>query len=73
MEELTLEHFYAQSLGLQSPWRVAKVVIDGESREVRIRVECAVGEAWADPETSDGEVTRETVGVPTRCRDSRNA
>lgn len=51
MEELTLEHFYAQSLGLEAPWRVAGVVIDGEHKEVRIRVECAAGEAWVDPET----------------------
>jgi transposase len=53
MEELTLEHFYEQSLGLAAPWRVAKVVIDGESKEVRIRVECAAGEAWGDPETGE--------------------
>lgn len=53
MEELTLEHFYAQSLGLAAPWRVAKVVIDGERKEVRIRVECAAGEAWVDPETRE--------------------
>lgn len=51
MEELTLEHFYAQSLGLEAPWRVAKVVIDGERKEVRIRVEGAAGEAWGDPES----------------------
>jgi len=53
MEELTLEHFYAQSLGLEAPWRVAGVVIDGERKEVRIRVECAAGEAWGDPETGE--------------------
>ena len=53
MEELTLEHFYAQSLGLAAPWRVAGVVIDGERKEVRIRVECAPGEAWADPDTGE--------------------
>ena len=53
MEDLTLEHFYAQSLGLEAPWRVVKVVIDGERKEVRIRVECASGEAWADPETRE--------------------
>ena len=53
MDELTLEHFYAQSLGLEAPWRVAGVVIDGERKEVRIRVECAGGEAWVDPETRE--------------------
>ena len=53
MEELTLEHFYAQSLGLEAPWRVTGVVIDGERKEVRIRVECAAGEAWVDPETRE--------------------
>jgi len=51
MDELKLEEFYAQSLGLSGPWRVASVVIDGERKEVRIRVECAPGEAWLDPET----------------------
>jgi transposase len=51
MEELTLEHFYAQSLGLSAPWRVARVVIDGERKEVSIHVECSAGEAWVDPET----------------------
>lgn len=53
MEELTVEHFYARSLGLAEPWRVSKVVIDGERKEVRIRVECAAGEAWVDPETRE--------------------
>lgn len=53
MEELTLENFYAQSLGLQPPWRVAGVVIDGTRKEVQIRVECAAGEAWADPDTRE--------------------
>lgn len=53
MDELTLEHFYAQSLGLEAPWRVAGVVIEGESKEVRIRVECAAGEVWADPVTGE--------------------
>lgn len=51
MTELTLEHFYAQSLGLEAPWSVTGVVIDGERKEVNIRVECAAGEAWTDPET----------------------
>lgn len=51
MDDLTLEHFYAQSLGLEKPWRVAGVVIDGARSEVRIRVECETGEVWADPET----------------------
>ena len=53
MEELTLEHFYAQSLGLEDPWSVTGVVIDGERKEVRIRVECKAGEVWADPETAE--------------------
>jgi len=45
MEELELEQFYGQSLGLAALWRVAHVVIDGERKEVRIRVECTSGEA----------------------------
>lgn len=53
MDELTLEHFYAKSLGLEAPWRVAAVVIDGDRKEVRIRVECAAGEAWVDPGTGE--------------------
>ena len=53
MEKLTLEHFYAQSLGLEAPWRVKAVVIDGDRKEVRIRVECTSGEAWIDPETRE--------------------
>lgn len=53
MGELTLEHFYAQSLGLEKPWRVTGVVIDGERREIRITVECEAGEVWADPETQE--------------------
>ena len=35
MDELTIEHFYAQSLGLEAPWRVARVVIDGERNLTR--------------------------------------
>jgi transposase len=50
-KSLTLEKFYTQSLGLQAPWRVVSIVIDGNLKEVQVRVECAAGEAWADPDT----------------------
>lgn len=53
MKELSLKEFYAQSLDLKAPWRVVDVKIDGEARQVRIRVECARGEVWGDPETSE--------------------
>ena len=59
MEELTLERFYGQSLGLEAPWRVTNVVIDGDRKEVRIRVECAAGEAWVDPETRERAVIKD--------------
>ena len=53
MKELSLKEFYAQSLDLASPWKVVEVTIDGESKQVRIRVECARGEVWGDPETNE--------------------
>lgn len=53
MKELNLKEFYAQSLELQAPWKVADVVIDGKARQVRIRVECPAGEVWGDPESGD--------------------
>jgi hypothetical protein len=45
MEELKLEQFYGQSLGLAALWRMAHVVIDGGRKEVRIRVDYTSGEA----------------------------
>ena len=53
MKELSLKDFYAQSLELKAPWKVVEVTIDGEARQVRIRVECARGEVWGDPETNE--------------------
>ena len=32
---------------------MVEVVIDGESSQVQIRVECARGEVWADPQTEE--------------------
>ena len=53
MKELSLKEFYGQSLELKAPWKVVEVMIDGEARQVRIRVECARGEVWGDPETNE--------------------
>lgn len=53
MKELSLKEFYAQSLELKAPWKVVDVVIDGEARQVRIRVECAAGQVWGDPDTRE--------------------
>lgn len=53
MKELSLKEFYAQSLELKAPWKVVDVNIDGETRQVRIRVECARGEVWGDPDTNE--------------------
>ena len=53
MKELSLKEFYAQSLELKAPWKVVDVMIDGEARQVRIRVECARGEVWGDPDTNE--------------------
>lgn len=53
MKELSLREFYAQSLELKAPWKVVEVKIDGEARQVRIRVECARGEVWGDPDTNE--------------------
>jgi transposase len=53
MKERSLREFYAQSLELKAPWKVVEVKIDGEGRQVRIRVECARGEVWGDPETNE--------------------
>ena len=53
MKELSLKEFYAQSLELKAPWKVVEVKIDGEERQVRLRVECARGEVWEDPETNE--------------------
>ena len=53
MKELSLKEFYAQSMELKAPWKVVEVKIDGEARQVRIRVECARGEVWGDPDTNE--------------------
>jgi len=70
MKGLSLKEFYAQSMELKAPWNVADLRIDGESRQVRIRVECACGEIWGDPETNaraeikDWEERTVTASVP---------
>jgi transposase len=53
MNPLTIEEFYKQSIGVTAPWKVAKVFICGESRQVQITVECPQGLVWADPETEE--------------------
>ena len=53
MKILSLKEFCAQSLELMAPWKVVDVIIDGEARQVRIRVECARGEVWGDPEINE--------------------
>lgn len=53
MTTLSLNEFYGQSLGLKTPWRVTKVVISAETKQVDVRVECASGVAWTDPETQE--------------------
>lgn len=52
MKELSLKEFYAQSLELKPPWKVVDVKIDGTARQVQIRVECARGQVWGDPDTN---------------------
>jgi transposase len=51
MSPLSIEEFYAQSVGITKPWKVSKVVISAELKEVQITVECPSGLVWADPET----------------------
>src|SRR6478752_9200474 len=53
MSLLNIKEFYGQSLGVKTPWKVTEVSIDSESRQVRVRVECARGVPWADPETRE--------------------
>ena len=53
IRELSLRESYAQSLELKAPWKVVDVKIDGDARQVCIRVECARGEVWGDPETKE--------------------
>ncbi len=53
MKEPSLKKFSAQSPELKAPWKVVGVTIDGESRQVRIRVDSARGEVWGDPETNE--------------------
>jgi hypothetical protein len=53
MKSLDLKSFYAQSLGIATPWKVTDVVFDGEHKVVTVFVECASGVAWADPETGE--------------------
>ncbi len=53
MKELSLKEFYAQSMELKAPWKVVEVKIDVEARQVRIRLECARGEVWGDPDTNE--------------------
>lgn len=48
---MEIKEFYAQSLGIQPPWRVTEVSIVPETRAVEVRVECDPGTLWVDPET----------------------
>lgn len=63
MKELSLKEFYAQSLELKAPWKVVDVMIDDESRQVRIRVECARGEVWGDPDTNERAEIKDWEGT----------
>ncbi|MDB6134339.1 MAG: Transposase [Verrucomicrobiales bacterium] len=53
MSLLNIKEFYGQSLGVTTPWKVTEVSIDSETRQVRVRVECARGVPWVDPETRE--------------------
>jgi len=48
MDIYDIREFYAQSLGVKSPWRVAAVSILGDKRRVEVRVECREGTVWTD-------------------------
>ena len=69
MKSLDLKSFYAQSLGISSPWKVTDVIFDGEHRIVTVFVECASGVAWADPETG-GRNGRGAIWTPASSRPS---
>ena len=53
MDALSIEAFYGQSIGVKAPWKVARVAIKGELKQVHILVECPHGIAWVDPETGE--------------------
>ena len=53
MKSLDLKSFYAQSLGIATPWKVTDVVFDGEQKVVTVFVECVSRVAWADPATCE--------------------
>jgi hypothetical protein len=53
MKKLSLKESYAQFMELKAPWKVVEVKIDGGARQVRIRVECARGEVWGDPDSHE--------------------
>ena len=48
-----VKSFYAQWLGISTPWKFTDVVFDGEHKGVTVFVECASGVAWADPGTGE--------------------
>jgi transposase len=48
---MEIKEFYAQSLGIQPPWRVTGVAILPESKTIEVRVKCDEDVLWADPET----------------------
>jgi transposase len=50
---MEIKEFYAQSLGIQPPWRVAEVSIHPESKSVEVRVKCDDDTLWVDPETGE--------------------
>ena len=51
MEDLSFNELYAQSLGITAPWKVTRVQIKGDLKEVHVHVECARGEVWVNPKT----------------------
>jgi transposase len=48
---MEIKEFYAQSLNLMPPWKVAEVAILEEQRMVEVRIECCEKVAWIDPES----------------------
>lgn len=50
---IKLEEFYAQSLGITSPWEVTEVKIIEAEKRFQISVECSEKATWADPETGE--------------------
>jgi transposase len=51
MEINDIRDFYAQSLGVKTPWHVTEVRILGDRKRIEVRVACREGTVWTDPET----------------------